>query len=90
MDLISSSAFLQAHEKEEDAQCTNKILKLRDEKIQRLESLVKGKIAAEKYLMEENEALMKEIQLLQERIDNNPELTQLTLENNRLLQELQL
>lgn len=49
-----------------------------------------GKIAAEKYLMEENNALAKEIQLLRERIDSNPELTRLTLENNRLLHELQL
>ncbi|KAK4767541.1 hypothetical protein SAY86_015291 [Trapa natans] len=79
-----------ADEKEEDSQCTNMILKLRDEKIQRLEMFVNDKISAEEFLMEENGALMKEIQLLRERIDNNPELTRLTLENSKLLQELQL
>ncbi|OWM87999.1 hypothetical protein CDL15_Pgr016571 [Punica granatum] len=79
-----------AREKEEDAQRTNAILKLREEKIQRLEMFVNGKVSADKHLVEENKALVEEIQLLRERIDSHPELIQLTLENNRLLQELQL
>lgn len=66
------------------------MLKFREEKIKQLELLVNGFVSAEKYLMDENIALKEEIQLLQARIDRNPELTRFALENIRLLEQLQL
>lgn len=82
--------LLQASQREEDAQRIKMMLKFREEKIKQLESLVNGSLSAEKYLMEEIKALHEEIQLLQARIDRNPELTRLALENIRLLEQLQL
>ncbi|CAL1397532.1 unnamed protein product [Linum trigynum] len=79
-----------AHEKEEDVQCTRMMVKMRDEKIRRLELLVDDSVPAEHYLKEENKVLMEEIQVLHARIDKNPEVTRLTLENARLQEQLQL
>ncbi|XP_031256347.1 kinesin-like protein KIN-12C [Pistacia vera] len=79
-----------ACQREEDAQRIKMMLKFREEKIKQLESLVNGSLSAEKYLMEEIKALKEEIQLLQARIDRNPELTRFALENIRLLEQLQL
>ncbi|KAF8017774.1 hypothetical protein BT93_H2848 [Corymbia citriodora subsp. variegata] len=79
-----------AHEREEKARHNDMTLKFQEEKIRRLELLVDDKVTAEKFLVEENKALLEEINLLQERIDQNPELKQLALENNRLMQQLQL
>ncbi|TXG71464.1 hypothetical protein EZV62_000043 [Acer yangbiense] len=79
-----------ACQREEDAQRIKMMLKFREEKIKQLELLVNGCLSTEKYLSEENKALKEEIQLLQGRIDRNPELTRFALENIRLLEQLQL
>ncbi|XP_042475979.1 kinesin-like protein KIN-12C isoform X2 [Macadamia integrifolia] len=78
------------HQKEEDAQCSKMMLRLRGEKIKRLELLAEGLVSGDQYLMEENSALSKEIQSLQARIDRNPELTRFALENMRLLDQLRV
>ncbi|OVA13546.1 Kinesin [Macleaya cordata] len=78
------------HQQEEDAQRTKMILRFREEKIKRLELLTDGLVSADEYLMEENSALYEEIQLLQARIDRNPELTRFALENIRLLEQLRM
>ncbi|KAH7520915.1 hypothetical protein FEM48_Zijuj08G0196300 [Ziziphus jujuba var. spinosa] len=74
---------------EEDSQHTKMMLKFRDEKIKRLELLVDGMLSAETYLMQENKTLLEEIQLLRAKIDRYPELSQISLENNRLREQLQ-
>ncbi|XP_056168163.1 kinesin-like protein KIN-12C isoform X2 [Syzygium oleosum] len=79
-----------AHEREEKAKHNDTTLKFREEKIRRLELLVDDKVTSEKYLVEENKALLEEINLLRERIDQNPELKQFAAENNRLTEQLQL
>ncbi|XP_050372198.1 kinesin-like protein KIN-12C [Argentina anserina] len=79
-----------ACEREEDSRHTKLMLRTRDEKIKRLELLVDGMLSAEKYLMKENKALQEEIQMLQARPDENPELTHYAVENSRLLEQLQL
>ncbi|KAL3727874.1 hypothetical protein ACJRO7_032594 [Eucalyptus globulus] len=79
-----------AHEREEKARHNDMTLKFREEKIRRLELLVDDKVTAEKYLVEENEALLEENNMLRERIDQNPELKQFAVENNRLMEQLQL
>ncbi|PSS04926.1 Kinesin-like protein [Actinidia chinensis var. chinensis] len=75
-------------QREEDARCTKMMLKFREDKIQRMESLVSGLISAETYFLEENSALSEEIKLLQAKVDRNPEVTRFALENIRLLEQL--
>jgi kinesin family protein 15 len=82
--------LLQACQREEDAQHTKMMLRFREEKIKQLELLVHSKLSSEKYLMEENKALLEEIQLVRARTDRNPELTRFALENIRLHEQLQL
>lgn len=81
---------MQACQREEDAQNTKMMLWFREEKIKQLELLVNGSLSSENCLMEENKALLEEIQMLRARIDKNPELTQFALENIRLQEQLQL
>lgn len=88
--LIKRSAYLQAHEREEKAKHNDMTVIFREEKIRRLELLVDDKVTTEKYLLEENKALLEEINLLRERIDQNPELKQFAVENERLMEQLQL
>lgn len=83
-------ASLQACEREEDARHSKMMLRSRDEKVKRLELLADGILSGEKYPVEENKALLEEIQMLQARPDGNPELTQYAVENSRLLEQLQL
>lgn len=64
------------------------MLRFREDKIQRMESLCVGSITAEVYLHEENKTLSEEIQLLQAKVDRNPEVTRFALENIRLLDQL--
>lgn len=64
------------------------MLKFREDKIHRMETLLNGDTATDTYLLEENKALSEEIQLLQARVDRNPEVTRFALENIRLLDQL--
>nr|QWT43324.1 kinesin-like protein KIN12C [Citrullus lanatus] len=75
-------------QREEDTRCTKMMLKFREDKIQRMESLLGGSIPAETYLLDENKGLYEEIQLLRAKIDRNPEVTRFALENIRLLDQL--
>ncbi|KAL7002771.1 hypothetical protein U1Q18_003927 [Sarracenia purpurea var. burkii] len=75
-------------QREEDTRCTKMMLKFREDKIQRMESLVGGLLGADAYLLEENSALSEEIQLLQAKVDRNPEVTRFALENIRLLEQI--
>ncbi|KAK4477060.1 hypothetical protein RD792_016264 [Penstemon davidsonii] len=75
-------------QREEDNRCTKMILKFREEKIQRMESLRGGLMSADEYLLKENTALSEEIQVLRASIDKNPEVTRFALENSRLLEQL--
>lgn len=81
---------MEVHELQEDAQNTTMMLSLRDEKIKCLELLADGLISADKYLLDENNALRKEIEVLKERIQKNPDLVKMTLEKNRVLDQLRL
>lgn len=75
-------------QREEDTRCTKMMLRFREEKIQRMESLLSGLIPADTYLLQENSALSEEILLLQAKVDRNPEVTRFALENIRLLDQL--
>ncbi|KAK8626852.1 hypothetical protein V6N13_134482 [Hibiscus sabdariffa] len=75
-------------QREEDTRSSKMMLRFREDKIQRMESLVRGSLPADSFLLEENKALSEEIQLLQAKVDKNPEMTRFALENIRLLDQL--
>ncbi|CAK7329803.1 unnamed protein product [Dovyalis caffra] len=75
-------------QREEDTRSTKMMLRFREDKIQRMESLVGGLLPPDTYLVEENQALSEEIQLIQDKVDKNPEVTRFALENIRLLDQL--
>ncbi|CAI9764401.1 unnamed protein product [Fraxinus pennsylvanica] len=75
-------------QREEDTRCTKMMLKFREDKIQRMESLLGGLTSADAYLLEENRDFSEEIQLLRARVDRNPEVTRFALENIRLLEQV--
>lgn len=64
------------------------MLKFREDKIQRMESLLNGLTPTDTYLLEENCALAEELQLIRAKVDKNPEVTRFALENIRLLEQL--
>lgn len=78
----------QVHQREADTQSGKMILRFREDKIRRLETLSKGLLSVDSYLVEEKNMLMEEIQLIQEKVDRNPELTRFAMENIRLLDQL--
>ncbi|KAI3755534.1 hypothetical protein L1987_55337 [Smallanthus sonchifolius] len=75
-------------QREDDNKCTKMMLKFREDKIQRMESVLAGTIPADSYLLEENNMLSEEIQMLRAKVDRNPEVTRFALENIRLLEQL--
>ncbi|KAK6913625.1 Kinesin motor domain [Dillenia turbinata] len=77
-----------AHEREEDFQHSRALPRLREEK--QLQDLADGLVSADKYLMDENNALSEEIQMLQARINRNSETASSELDNIGLLEQLQL
>ncbi|CAN1307267.1 Kinesin-like protein KIN-12D [Linum perenne] len=75
-------------QREEDTRSTKMMLRFREDKIQRMESILGGSLPSDSYLMEENRAMCEEIQLLQAKIEKNPEVTRFALENIRLLEQI--
>ncbi|XP_073045648.1 kinesin-like protein KIN-12D [Primulina eburnea] len=75
-------------QREEDTMCIKMMLKFKEDKIQRMESLNGGLMSADAYLLMENAALSEEIQLLRERIDKNPEVTRFAHENIKLIDQV--
>ncbi|GMH13425.1 hypothetical protein Nepgr_015266 [Nepenthes gracilis] len=76
------------HQREEDTRSAKMMLKFREDKIHRMESLLGSLKPVDAYLLEENIALSEEIQLLRAKVDRNPEVTRFALENIRLLDQL--
>ncbi|XP_004292458.1 PREDICTED: uncharacterized protein LOC101313387 [Fragaria vesca subsp. vesca] len=75
-------------QREDDTRSTKMMLRFREDKIKKMEALINGSIPAEAYLVDENRALSEEIQLLQAKLDKNPEVTRFAYENIRLLHQL--
>ncbi|XP_050231749.1 kinesin-like protein KIN-12D isoform X2 [Mercurialis annua] len=74
--------------REEETRSTKMMVRFREDKIQKMESLLSGSFPQDTYLLQENRALSEEIQLLQAKLDKNPEVTRFALENIRLLDQL--
>lgn len=85
---MEAFVFVKVKQREDDTQCSKMMLRFREDKIKRLESLSAGFLTAELYLMQEKNTLVEELQLLQAKIDRNPELTRFAMENIRLLEQL--
>lgn len=64
------------------------MLRFREDKIQRMDSVLGGSLPADSFLLEENRSLSEQIQLLEAKVDRNPEVTRFALENIRLLDQL--
>ncbi|KAL0414872.1 UNVERIFIED_CONTAM: Kinesin-like protein KIN-12C [Sesamum radiatum] len=79
-----------AHQREQEAQHTKMMLRFREEKIKRLELLLDGLISADKFYLDENNALKEENLMLQAKTERNPEVTHFALENIRLLEQIRL
>ncbi|KAD3066453.1 hypothetical protein E3N88_34333 [Mikania micrantha] len=76
------------HQREEENRCTKMMLKFREDKIQKMESVFTGLISADSYLIEENNTLTEEIKILHAKVERNPEVTRFAVENIRLLEQL--
>lgn len=63
-------------------------LRFREEGIKRLETVASGKLSAETHLLLEKEELLKEIDILRNQFDRNPEVTRFAMENLQLKEEL--
>ena len=63
-------------------------LRFREEGIKRLQAINSGKLSAESHLLQEREELMKEIEVLRNQVDRNPEVTRFAMENLQLKEEL--
>ncbi len=75
-------------QREDDSQCSKMMLRFREDKIKRLESVANGFLSADAFLVQEKNALVEELQLVQGRLDRHPELTRFAMENIRLLEQL--
>uniref|UniRef100_A0A0D9X1Z9 Kinesin motor domain-containing protein n=1 Tax=Leersia perrieri TaxID=77586 RepID=A0A0D9X1Z9_9ORYZ len=73
---------------ESDTRHLGTVVKLRDEKIRRLDLLADNLISSDGFLMDENAAMFQEIQILREQINDNSQLTQFALENKRLIEQV--
>ncbi|KAG6533292.1 hypothetical protein ZIOFF_007158 [Zingiber officinale] len=63
-------------------------LRFREEQIKRLEATAAGKLSAETHLLQEKGELLKEIDVLRNQVDRNPEVTRFAMENLQLKEEL--
>ncbi|KAG8079583.1 hypothetical protein GUJ93_ZPchr0007g3950 [Zizania palustris] len=73
---------------ESDTRRLRRMVNLRDEKIRRTDLLADDRISYDGYLMDENAAMLQEIQLLQEQINENSQLLEFALENKRLIEQV--
>lgn len=64
------------------------ILRLRGDKIRRLEALSQGLLDVDTHLAEEKNMLCEEIKLLRSQMGCDPELSRFAMENIRLLDQL--
>ncbi|XP_008789959.2 kinesin-like protein KIN-12G [Phoenix dactylifera] len=77
-----------ATQKSEEVRSLKMRLRFREEGIKRLEAVASGKLSAETHLLQEREELLKEIEILRNQVDRNPEVTRFAMENLQLKEEL--
>ncbi|KAG1333882.1 kinesin-like protein KIN-12G [Cocos nucifera] len=77
-----------ATQRTEEVRSLKMRLRFREEGIKRLEAVASGKLSAETHLLQEKEELLKEIDILRNQVDRNPEVTRFAMENLQLREEL--
>ncbi|WOK95613.1 hypothetical protein Cni_G04320 [Canna indica] len=77
-----------ATQRTEEVRSLKMRLRFREEHIKRLEAVASGKLSAETHLIQEKECLLKEIDVLRNQVDRNPEVTRFAMENLQLKEEL--
>lgn len=82
------SFVFQATQKTEEVRSLKMRLRFREEGIKRLQAVNSGKLSAEAHLLQEREELLKEIEVLRNQVDRNPEVTRFAMENLQLKEEL--
>ncbi|KAG0606203.1 hypothetical protein M758_9G122000 [Ceratodon purpureus] len=75
-------------QREEETQCIKMILRFREEKIRRLETLSDGGLTKDTFLVEEKDAALKELQLMRDEKGCKLEDTRFAMENMRLQEQL--
>lgn len=63
-------------------------LRFREDGIKRLQAVASSKLSTESHLLMENQELRKEIEILKNQLDRNPEVTRFAMENLHLKEEL--
>ncbi|CAN4120124.1 unnamed protein product [Withania somnifera] len=84
----NQAAMQLAKQREDEIQGLKMRLRFREAAIKRLESVASGKISAEIHLLKEKEEHLKEIEVLQNQVDRNQEVTRFAMENLRLKEEI--
>ncbi|MQM03239.1 hypothetical protein Taro_036014 [Colocasia esculenta] len=72
-----------ANQRIDEVQGLKMRLRFREEGIKRLEAVASGKLSAESHLLQEKEEFLKEIEVLRNQVDRNPEVTRFAMENLR-------
>ncbi|CAK8535490.1 unnamed protein product [Lathyrus sativus] len=75
-------------QREDEIQCLKMRLKFREAERRRLEAVASGKISAETHLLLEKEEHLKEIEVLQAKVDRSQDVTRFALENLQLTEEI--
>jgi kinesin family member 15 len=63
-------------------------LRFREEGVKRLQAVASSKLSSESHLLMENQELHKEIEILKNQLERNPEVTRFAMENLQLKEEL--
>jgi kinesin family protein 15 len=78
----------QVKQREDEIQGLKMRLKFREAERKRLEAVASGKISAETHLLSEKEEHLKEIEVLQAKVDRSQDVTRFAMENLQLKEEI--
>ncbi|KAF3323505.1 phragmoplast orienting kinesin 2 [Carex littledalei] len=77
-----------ASQRMEEVRSLKMRLRFREDNIKRLQAVASSKLSTESHLLMENQELRKEIEILKNQLDRNPEVTRFAMENLHLKEEL--
>ncbi|KAJ3697159.1 hypothetical protein LUZ61_000864 [Rhynchospora tenuis] len=77
-----------ASQRTEEVRSLKMRLRFREEGIKRLQAVASAKLSAESHLSLENQELRKEIEILKNQLDRNPDVTRFAMENLQLKEEI--
>ena len=80
--------MIQVKQREDEIKGLKMRLKFREAERKRLEAVASGKISAETHLLSEKEEHLKEIEVLQAKVDRSQDVTRFAMENLQLKEEI--